>query len=237
MAQDSFPELNWDQYFPFPPVEQADEDGFLASGGNLSPGMILSAYRQGIFPWYNPEEEPLWWSPDPRFVLYPSKLHISSSMKKFLKKNPFRVTLDQAFGQVMEACRSIRRPKQRGTWIGDEIVDGYTQLHQLGFAHSVEVWQDTTLVGGLYGIQLGRIFFGESMFSKVDNASKTGFLTLVPFLVQYHRVELIDCQVRTEHLVSLGAQAISRTQFLSHLDLWVDFPGNPAPWNTNLLFS
>lgn len=227
---ENFPWFDWDVPFYFPPVDLATEDGVVASGGNLSPGVLLSAYRQGIFPWYSEGRPLLWWSPDPRFVLYPEELHISGSMARWLKKTPWSVTFDADFSRVIEACAAQKRPRQRGTWITRDMRAGYKRLHELGFAHSVEVWDPQgTFLGGLYGVALGRVFFGESMVSLVSNASKTAFLTLGPWL-KARGFRLIDSQVHTAHLESLGARHISRQAYLAHLADWLEFPGPRGSW-------
>jgi leucyl/phenylalanyl-tRNA--protein transferase len=195
----------------FPPVNLADPDGLLAIGGDLSPERLLFAYKQGIFPWYEGEYI-LWWSPDPRFILFPGELKISKSMKALLKKNAFDFTINKAFEKVIHQCKKIKRPGQRGTWITDEVEMAYMRMHELGYAISAETWKDGKLVGGAYGLKIGKIFFGESMFSKINNASKYAFIQLVQNLKQ-DGVELIDCQVYTEHLESLGAKMISRKEF------------------------
>lgn len=199
----------------FPPADHAVESGLLAVGGDLSPERLLAAYREGIFPWYGDGEPILWWSPDPRFVLLPDELRISRSMRQFLKKGVLRITLDQAFREVIAACRRPR-PGQDGTWITAEIREAYATLHGLGFAHSVEVWRGEELVGGLYGVSLGRAFFGESMFSALPNASKTALISLIPCLKE-RGFDLIDCQVETAHLAGLGARAIPRREFCARL--------------------
>jgi leucyl/phenylalanyl-tRNA--protein transferase len=196
----------------FPPVELADEDGLLAFGGDLSTERLLLAYREGIFPWYN-EPPILWWSPDPRFVLFPNELQIASSMKQVLKKNLFNITFDQDFPGVIAGCKTSDRPGQTGTWITDEVEAAYTELHKEGSAHSVECWQDDQLVGGFYGIQLGKCFFGESMFARVSNASKAAFITFVQRAAK-EGIEIIDCQVYTDHLASFGARFIPRKEFI-----------------------
>ncbi|MDX2305476.1 MAG: leucyl/phenylalanyl-tRNA--protein transferase [Microscillaceae bacterium] len=201
----------------FPPVEMANEHGILAIGGDLSVSRLLLAYQSGIFPWFSPGEPILWWAPDPRFVLYPEKLYVSKSMRQLFKKQPFEVTLDQSFQKVIANCRQIPRKAQDGTWITEDMQEAYKDLHGLGYAHSVEVWQENELVGGLYGVSLGRCFFGESMFAKVSNASKYGFIFLVEKLREY-QFQLIDCQVYTDHLGSLGAELIPRTQFMEELE-------------------
>lgn len=197
----------------FPPAEQADEDGLLAVGGDLSAERLLLAYRSGIFPWYNEEDPILWWSPDPRFVLFPEKLRVSKSMKQVLKKGVFDYRCNTAFEEVIRACAAAPREGQPGTWINEDMIAAYVRLHSLGIAQSAESWQDGQLVGGLYGLRLGNIFFGESMFSKVSNASKTAFIRLV-WELQMEGVTMIDCQMHTPHLESLGAEAISRDDFL-----------------------
>jgi leucyl/phenylalanyl-tRNA--protein transferase len=197
----------------FPPVDHAKPEGLLAIGGDLSPERLLAAYSEGIFPWYSEGEPVLWWSPDPRFVLFPDELRISRSMKQFLKKGSVRTTFDRAFPEVIAACGSRPRPGQAGTWITREMQDAYIKLHNLGFAHSVESWVGESLVGGLYGVSLGGVFFGESMFSAIPNASKAALIDLVCFLRE-RGFDLIDCQVETGHLGSLGARPIPRQAFI-----------------------
>lgn len=196
----------------FPPVEQAMDDGLLAMGGDLGIERLLLAYRQGIFPWFD-GDTPLWWSPDPRFVLYPSKLKVSKSMQVLFRKNVFRFTVNEAFPLVIRSCKELQRPGQDGTWITDELEKSFNTLHQMGHAHSAEAWLGDELVGGLYGIRMGKLFFGESMFSKASNASKYAFIRYVQLLLE-EDVKLIDCQVYTEHLESLGAEMISRDEFI-----------------------
>jgi len=200
----------------FPPATRASSEGIVAIGGDLSEERLLLAYQSGIFPWFSDGEPIIWWSPDPRFVLYPNRVKISKSMQQLLKKNAFEVTFDKDFEQVILNCKKIKREGQNGTWITNDMVDAYWSLHQKGYAHSVEVWQSGNLVGGLYGLSLGDSFFGESMFAKVSNASKYGFITLVQKLDK-KGFSLIDCQVHTEHLESLGAEYVSRKSFLEHL--------------------
>lgn len=200
----------------FPPVSLADEDGLLAMGGDLSVERLQLAYRSGIFPWYNEYEPILWWCPDPRFVLFPDQLRIHKSMVTVLNSHRFRFTINKNFPAVIQQCRQTKRPNQDGTWISPAIESAYNQLHQLGMAHSAEAWQDGELVGGLYGIRMGKIFFGESMFSKVSNASKFAFIRYVQQLKK-EGVVMIDCQVYTEHLESLGAEMISREDFIQLL--------------------
>ena len=196
----------------FPPLDMADEDGLLAIGGDLSTERLLLAYRSGIFPWYNEDEPICWWSPDPRFVLYPKELKVSSSMKTVLQNGKFRFTTNRAFEQVIQNCKSVSRQGQDGTWISPAMQQAYTTLHKLGYAHSAETWQDGELIGGLYGIRLGNLFFGESMFSLKPNASKFAFINYVRQL-QKENVQLIDCQLHTNHLESLGARMIPRELF------------------------
>lgn len=195
----------------FPPVDRAVKSGLLAVGGDLSPERLLAAYREGIFPWYATGEPILWWSPDPRFVLLPAELRVSRSMRQFLRKGIVRITFDQDFRGVIAACQKPR-PGQDGTWITQEMQDAYSALHDLGYAHSVEVWCGETLAGGLYGVSLGRAFFGESMFSTTANASKAALITLIARLRELD-FDLIDCQVETPHLASLGARLIPRREF------------------------
>lgn len=202
----------------FPPVETSSSEGILAIGGDLSVKRLVKAYNNGIFPWYDSSQPIIWWSPDPRMVLFPEKLKISKSMKQLLRKNAFEVSFNQEFKQVIGNCANINRQGQDGTWITGELQEAFIELHELGFAISVEVWQEENLVGGLYGIYLRekRVFCGESMFSKVSNASKFGFIKLVEKL-KNEGVKLVDCQVYTSHLESLGAEEISRKEFISFL--------------------
>ncbi|WP_340199694.1 leucyl/phenylalanyl-tRNA--protein transferase [Ascidiimonas sp. W6] len=201
----------------FPPAQSASEDGIVAVGGDLSPERLILAYNSGIFPWFEEEDIILWWSPDPRMVLYPEKLKISSSMRKILKNNYFSITYNQNFKEVIQNCAAVKRSGQAGTWITESMIKGYTALHEMGLAVSVEVWKDKELVGGLYGIDLGHVFCGESMFSKVSNASKAAFISLVKRL-NGKGYKLVDCQVYTEHLESLGAEEIARSEFLEILN-------------------
>lgn len=199
----------------FPPVDEALPDGLLAIGGDLSVERLLLAYKKGIFPWFD-GDIPLWWSPQPRFVLFPDELKISKSMKVLLKRNTFGFTTNKAFSQVIKACKQTERNAQDGTWITNEVQNAYNQLHKMGYAHSAEVWLDDKLAGGLYGVRMGNFFFGESMFSHISNASKYAFIKYVE-LLKSEGLELIDCQVYTEHLESLGARMIDRNQFLNYL--------------------
>ncbi|HEY4111846.1 leucyl/phenylalanyl-tRNA--protein transferase [Puia sp.] len=203
----------------FPPVHLAEPDGMLAVGGDLSTERLLLAYRLGIFPWYEGQHI-LWWSPDPRFVLFPEELKESKSMKQLDRRQAFDFRTNTAFREVITNCKTIARPGQESTWITDEVRSAYTRMHELGYAHSAEAWQDGELVGGLYGIRLGKVFFGESMFSKVSNASKYAFIHYVRQL-QGEGVRLVDCQVYTPHLESLGAQMIPRADFVSFLDEFI----------------
>ena len=199
----------------FPPADQATEDGLLAIGGDLSTDRLILAYKTGIFPWYEEGQPILWWSPDPRFVLFPERLKISKSLKKTIRTSKFRITYNKAFDQVINECSKAKRSGQSGTWITQDMIDAYIKMHQLGFAKSVEVWDKDDLVGGLYGVDVGNnIFCGESMFSKVDNASKIGFVTFI----QKSNYQLIDCQVFTDHLERFGADEISRERFIKLLN-------------------
>jgi len=200
----------------FPPVSQANEDGLLAMGGDLSIDRLLLAYKRGIFPWYE-GQTPLWWCPNPRFVLFPNELRVSKSMQAVFNKRTFRFSMNQAFEQVINACKLQKRLAQDGTWITDDIEIAYNNLHKLGFAISAETWDGANLVGGLYGIQMGKVFFGESMFSKTSNASKFAFISLVNELIN-QGITLIDCQVYTAHLESLGARMMDRVDFIAHLE-------------------
>lgn len=200
----------------FPPVEHVGEDGLLAIGGDLSLNRLLLAYKNGIFPWYNEDEPICWWSPNPRFVLYPSQIKISSSMKTVLNSGRFRFTINKSFAEVIQNCKTVARKGQDGTWISAAMQKAYINMHNNGYAHSAETWLDGKLVGGLYGIRLGNIFFGESMFSHESNASKFAFIKYVQQL-QQENVTLIDCQLYTKHLESLGAVMIDRKLFIKTL--------------------
>lgn len=214
----------------FPTLDQALEEpnGLIAVGGCLSPQRIINAYRHGIFPWFNPDEPILWWSPNPRLVLFPEKLKVSRSLNKTLRKQLFEIRLDSAFLSVIQACAEPR-PEQAGTWISNQMKQAYLQLHHLGIAHSVEAWQDGELVGGLYGISLGQVFFGESMFHRKTDASKVVFVNLVKQLTNWG-YRLIDCQVKSEHLVSLGAEEISRDEFANLLNHYCDQQADAQAW-------
>lgn len=199
----------------FPDPRQASKDGLIGIGGDLSPERLLLAYKMGIFPWFEKEQPILWWSPDPRFVLYPKKLKVSKSMKQVLRNSDFEITVNQSFDQVITECSIAKRSGQRGTWITENMIEAYKKLHELGYAKSVEVWLDNEIVGGLYGVDINNgVFCGESMFTKVSNASKVGFIAFI----QNTEYKLIDCQVYTDHLESLGAEEIKREDFLNHLD-------------------
>ncbi len=200
----------------FPPIESADESGLLAIGGDLGAERLLLAYRSGIFPWFNEEDPICWWSPDPRFVLFPQQLKISKSMRQVINRKTFEFTINKSFEEVITNCKNVYRHDQDGTWISDEMKAAYINLHKLGYAHSAEAWLNGQLVGGLYGIRLGKLFFGESMFSHQSNASKFAFISYVQQL-QKENVELIDCQLHTNHLESLGARMIGRAEFGSIL--------------------
>lgn len=204
-----------DKELIFPPVHMAEPDGLLAIGGDLSTERLLLAYRSGIFPWFE-GDVPLWWCPNPRFVLFPSELKVSKSMKQLFKKNSFQFTTNQAFEQVINNCKTTPRKDQDGTWITEDVKNAYIKLHHLGYAHSGEAWLDGQLAGGCYGIRLGKVFFGESMFSNASNASKFAFIKYTEQLVR-EDVQLIDCQVYTEHLQSLGARMIPRNEFITLL--------------------
>ncbi len=214
----------------FPPPELSREDGLLAIGGDLSVGRLLLAYQTGIFPWYSEGDPILWWSPDPRLVLYPDEFIVSKSLRKILKKGIFEITMDTAFEHVIRSCASIKRPKQDGTWILNDMIRAYCRLHKAGYAHSVEAWQNGELAGGLYGMSLGRSFFGESMFARKSNASKVALCALVEY-AKARDFDLIDCQVTTDHLVSLGAREISKQQFLSELHSSLQYPTLQGKWD------
>jgi leucyl/phenylalanyl-tRNA--protein transferase len=211
---------------PFPPVEQAldNPDGLLAAGGSLGVKRLVEAYRRGIFPWFNEGDPILWWSPDPRTVLRPPRIHVSHSLRKRLRKHAFMVTIDHAFARVLDGC-AAPRAGETGTWLSPAMRRAYKQLHAVGIAHSLEVWMDGELAGGIYGVGLGRMFFGESMFTQRTDASKIGMVSLAAQLDRW-QFPLIDCQLETEHLLSLGAEAIPRRQFVAQIERLV---GEPAP--------
>ena len=214
--QPDFPFLNENERFQFPSPLKSRRQSIIAWGGNLSPGMLLSAYEQGLFPWYNEEEPPLWHSPDPRLVIFPEKLHVSTSMKKILRQEKFEISFDRDFEGIIQGCAEIHRPRQDGTWIHSDVIRAYTELHHLGWAHSAETRLKGQLAGGCYGIRLGNAFFGESMFSLVPNASKAAFLTLAKKLF-CDGLAFIDCQIHTGYLESLGGEQISRKDFIKLL--------------------
>lgn len=215
---------------PFPPVTQAlrSPNGLLCAGADLSPARLLDAYSHGIFPWYGPDAPILWWSPDPRMVLFPEELRVSRSLRKTVRRRAFDVRFDTAFADVIAACAEAR-PGQDGTWIGPEIISAYVRLHQRGFAHSVESWNAGQLVGGLYGVLLGKVFFGESMFSRETDASKVALVHLARF-VQALGVRVIDCQQSTGHLASLGAREIARANFARLLNESIQYPLTGSRW-------
>ena len=215
----------------FPPLDLAlrEPNGLLAAGGDLSPERLLAAYRHGCFPWYQEGQPLLWWSPDPRTVLYPDELHVSRSLRKRIRQGCFRITFDQAFAEVMDGCAGPRN-YTRETWITSQMKAAYLKLHGAGVAHSVEVWQGEQLVGGLYGLAIGKLFFGESMFSHVSDASKVGFVTLVERLQEWE-FKLVDCQMPTQHLANFGARTIPRKTFAKALADYLDQP-EIAAWKT-----
>jgi leucyl/phenylalanyl-tRNA--protein transferase len=221
---------------PFPPIAAAlaEPNGLLAAGGDLSPDRLLAAYRSGIFPWYSEGQPILWWSPDPRMVLYVDEFRVSRSLRKRVRRGEFEVRIDTAFDDVIEACARTPREGQRGTWITPEIVRAYSELHRRGYAHSVESWRDGQLVGGLYGLALGRIFFGESMFARETDASKVALVHLVDNLRSLG-VPLVDCQQETGHLAALGARPIPRARFAAHLDQLIHSIGPPPGWRSDAI--
>ena len=215
---------------PFPPVEQAlsQPNGLLAAGADLSPERLLEAYRRGIFPWFSPGDPILWWSPDPRMVLFPDEFKISKSLRKTLIKGQYEIRCDSAFEQVMRAC-SMPREGQNGTWIQEDMIAAYVRLHHMGFAHSIETWIDGELAGGLYGVSIGRMFYGESMFSLKTDASKIALACLTSQLKRWN-FGMIDCQMNTPHLASLGAREIPRKEFLMRLQELIHYPNLSSPW-------
>ncbi len=214
----------------FPDPARAPPDGLLALGGDLRPERLLAAYAVGIFPWFEVRSPILWWSPDPRLVLEPARLHVSRSLARTIRRGPYRVTADTAFERVIRRCGERPRPGQRGTWITPAMVEAYVTLHALGFAHSFEAWEGEALAGGLYGVSLGAAFFGESMFADRPDASKVAFVRSVEWLAA-RGVGLVDCQVRTEHLVSLGAHEIPRPEFLARLSAALEAPTLRGTWD------
>jgi len=222
------PWLGPDDPLPEPAQALGEPNGLLAASGDLDCRRVLNAYRKGIFPWYSDGQPVLWWSPDPRMVLYPSELRVTRSLRKRVRNHAYEIRTDTCFEDMMRAC-AAPRPTQSGTWITDAMIETYTGLHTLGFAHSVETWIAGELAGGLYGVALGRAFFGESMFSRAPDASK---IALVHLVRQLHRWQfgIIDCQMSTAHLASLGAREITRADFVRSLDEWVNYPDMCGPW-------
>ena len=213
----------------FPPPHLARKDGLLAVGGDLSQDRLLLAYKMGIFPWYLESEPILWWSPDPRLVLYPNEIKVSKSLKKILKNEIFSVTIDQTFDRVINCCAQVRLQKNEETWIDEDMIKAYCSLHESGFAHSVEAWYEGELAGGLYGVSLGRCFFGESMFTRISNASNVAFVFLAEYLKSLS-FDIIDCQVSTKHLINFGAREIPRKDFLKQLEKALRFPTKRGRW-------
>jgi leucyl/phenylalanyl-tRNA---protein transferase len=226
------PVFRLDERLVFPPVELADE-GLLAVGGDLRPERLLLAYSQGIFPWYGKNLPILWHSPDPRMVLLPGELVVGRSLKKAIRRKPYELRLDTAFGEVLRGCADVPRPGQNGTWLIPDMVGAYTKMHELGFAHSAEAWLDGELVGGLYGMSLGGCFYGESMFALAPDASKIVFVALVRQLVAWG-MTLVDCQVHTDHLERFGAREIPRVEFLRHLHEALQQPTRRGAWSFDL---
>ncbi|MCP4345988.1 MAG: leucyl/phenylalanyl-tRNA--protein transferase [Desulfobacterales bacterium] len=213
----------------FPSPVFARKDGLLAVGGDLSPKRLLHAYSMGIFPWYSDDDPIIWWSPDPRLVLYPDELRVSKSLKKVIKKGIFHVTVDTAFAEVIHSCAHVRLKNNEGTWIVDDMIEAYCNLHKAGFAHSVEAWYGGELAGGLYGVSLGRCFFGESMFTRVSNASKVAFVRFVEYLKE-QSFDMIDCQMTTAHLTRFGAREIPRDDFLAQLEESLEVSTQRGKW-------
>lgn len=238
-GDEAFPYLGEDVDYPFPDPESADPSGVLCTGGNLSPGLLLSAYRRGIFPWFNESDPLLWWSPDPRFVLFVPELHVSETMRKILRRKilrhgadgSFELALDRDFQAVISACSRTPRPGQDGTWITASMIEAYVELHRLGYAHSVEARRGGRLVGGLYGVSLGSVFFGESMFSLEDDASKAAFIPFVWRLAD-EGFTLVDSQVYTDHLAGLGAREIPRAEYLRLLAARLTAPTRKGNWGS-----
>lgn len=223
------PIYNVDNVLAFPSIELAEPDGLLAIGGDLSIERLKLAYRMGIFPWFNDDGPILWWSPDPRMVLFPEELHVARSMRSMLNNPAYSVTADRQFRAVIEACQVAPRDGQQGTWITEEMVEAYVNLHRAGWAHSIEVWYKGELVGGLYGVAIGQVFCGESMFTKVSNASKLGFIRLAERLHK-QGFTIIDCQMYTDHLASLGAREIDRADFMQYLPVSLHDLEEPSLW-------
>ena len=225
-----FPYLPEDERMEFPAPRNADRHGILCTGANLSPGVLLSAYSQGVFPWFSEGDPILWWSPDPRFVLFPEEIRVHESMRKLLRRGVYELTLDTDFRGVIEACASAPRPGQDGTWITRDMIEAYVSLHELGYAHSVETRKDGVLMGGLYGVSLGRLFCGESMFSRGANASKAALIALA-WRLSDEGFPVIDSQVRTEHMASMGGRNIPRTRYLALVRQSLELPGIRGSWN------
>lgn len=213
----------------FPPPHFAESEGLLAIGGDLGEERLLLAYRMGIFPWYSEDDPIIWWSPDPRLVLYPAELRVTRRLARVMRRGEFQVTMDRAFGEVIRECGRTRRENGEGTWLVDEMVEAYERLYRSGFAHSVECWKDGVLAGGLYGVSLGRAFFGESMFMRVSNASKVAFVSLVRQLERW-KFPLLDCQVKTDHLMRFGAREVRRRVFLDQLARALRFSTRRGRW-------
>ena len=229
LQSSAVPVFRLDRRLAFPPPEMAEESGLLAVGGDLRPERLLLAYSRGIFPWYAPGQPILWHSPDPRMVLKAEELRVPRSLAKTIRKGPFRLTLDTAFSRVIAGCGSVPRPGQPGTWITPAMKEAYVGLHRQGLAHSVEAWAEERLVGGLYGVSLGAVFFGESMFARAPDASKVAFVALVRQLARWG-IGLVDCQVYTEHLARFGAVEWPRRRFLAALEGALARPTRPGPW-------
>ncbi len=214
----------------FPSPSLAEESGLLAVGGDLSESRLLNAYKKGIFPWYSDGDPILWWSPDPRLIMKPENFILSRSLKQTLKKNTFRITMDTAFREVIESCSEVHEKKAGDTWITRDMINAYIDLHDAGYAHSIEAWKENELAGGLYGVSLGSAFFGESMFTKTSNASKAAFAALV-FQMSSWKFSFIDCQVTTKHLLSLGASEVPRDEFLNMLSHSLETPAKKCKWH------
>ncbi len=220
----------------FPSPRLASENGILAIGGDLSEERLLTAYRQGIFPWYSQEEPIVWWSPDPRLVVYPDEIRIARSLEKIIRKGIYDITFDTAFEQVIRSCADVRLKKDEGTWIVEDMIKAYCRLHDSGYAHSVEAWCEGELAGGLYGVSMGRCFFGESMFTRKSNASKVAFVKLVEYL-KNRSFKIIDCQVESDHLFRLGARLIPRKLFLQQLEQFLEAPTIKGKWEFGLSYN
>ena len=215
---------------PFPPPHLAPREGLLAIGGDLSQKRLLLAYSMGIFPWFSDNEPIIWWSPDPRLVLYPRDVKVSKTLRKIIKKNMFHLTMDSAFDQVINQCAQTRLQNNEGTWLVKDMIDAYCKLHESGFAHSVEAWYNNKLAGGLYGVSLGKCFFGESMFAHFSNASNVALVRLVEYLNDLS-FDMIDCQVTTDHLIRFGAREIPRVRFLEQLEKSLEKPTLRGKWS------